>query len=195
MSTKDRKRTESLLLEAARDVFSQHGFEGSSTRMIANTAGVNQSLISRYFGGKRGLLLALIQKEAMNLSSIVTDYPAKPTLEEECEAYASSYFNYLMDNLMFIRIFILQSMTDPVFLAGFKNLNFSAVNQDIRKRIVRFLQEANRSDAESAADNIIGGAERVALGTVSFQHLMAGQDYDECLATVKNCVRDMLKQD
>lgn len=52
-----RKRGEPrrLLLEAARDLFSSQGYSGTSTREIAERAGVSETLMFRYFGSKVGL--------------------------------------------------------------------------------------------------------------------------------------------
>jgi AcrR family transcriptional regulator len=44
-----------LLLEAAREIFTAKGFAGSSTREIADRAGVSETLMFRYFGSKVGL--------------------------------------------------------------------------------------------------------------------------------------------
>jgi AcrR family transcriptional regulator len=44
-----------LLLEAARDLFSAQGYSGTSTREIAERAGVSETLMFRYFGSKVGL--------------------------------------------------------------------------------------------------------------------------------------------
>jgi AcrR family transcriptional regulator len=49
----------SKLLEAAIDVFAKHGFDGASTRMLAQAAGANLQAIPYYFGGKEGLYLAV----------------------------------------------------------------------------------------------------------------------------------------
>ena len=43
------------LIEAARDLFSQAGFEGVSTKRLAESAGVNPAMIHYYFGDKAGL--------------------------------------------------------------------------------------------------------------------------------------------
>jgi AcrR family transcriptional regulator len=52
-----RKRGEPrrLLLEAARELFSSQGYSGTSTREIAEKAGVSETLMFRYFGSKVGL--------------------------------------------------------------------------------------------------------------------------------------------
>ena len=44
-----------LLLEAARELFSSQGFQGTSARELAERAGVSETLMFRYFGSKVGL--------------------------------------------------------------------------------------------------------------------------------------------
>src|SRR5512143_1815242 len=44
-----------LLLEAAHELFTSQGFSGTSTREIAELAGVSETLMFRYFGSKVGL--------------------------------------------------------------------------------------------------------------------------------------------
>lgn len=48
--------TRDELLKAAATVFSQHGFRGSTTRRIADAAGVNEVTLFRYFKSKEALL-------------------------------------------------------------------------------------------------------------------------------------------
>ena len=51
--------TRDKLLLAALDLFGQYGFDGVSTRKLAETAGVNLQAINYYFGTKRGLYNAV----------------------------------------------------------------------------------------------------------------------------------------
>lgn len=51
--------TREKLLLAALDLFGQYGFDGVSTRKLAETAGVNLQAINYYFGTKRGLYNAV----------------------------------------------------------------------------------------------------------------------------------------
>lgn len=59
METTPRKRdataTKEAILVAARQVFTDNGFDGAGLREIAAHAGVNVALINRYFGSKNGL--------------------------------------------------------------------------------------------------------------------------------------------
>jgi AcrR family transcriptional regulator len=66
--------TRNELLNAAALVFSQHGFRGSTTRRIAEAAGVNEVTLFRYFGSKEALL-----QEAIASTS---EGPTIPTLPD-----------------------------------------------------------------------------------------------------------------
>ena len=59
---RDREGTEQGLLTAGVEVFAEHGYDAATTRAVAQAAGVNEQLIQRYFGGKAGLLLAIIER-------------------------------------------------------------------------------------------------------------------------------------
>lgn len=52
--------TKEKIMQAAVELFQSQGFNGTSVRMIAEKAQVNVSLVSYYFGSKKGLLETLI---------------------------------------------------------------------------------------------------------------------------------------
>ena len=54
--------TRRRVLNAALDLFGSLGFEATSTRMLAERAGVNLPAIQYYFGSKEGLYRAVIQQ-------------------------------------------------------------------------------------------------------------------------------------
>ncbi|WP_250006202.1 TetR family transcriptional regulator [Actinoplanes sp. M2I2] len=57
---RDAARTRQLLLEAARARFADDGYAATTVRDIADDAGVNVALISRYFRSKEGLFEACL---------------------------------------------------------------------------------------------------------------------------------------
>ncbi|WP_309083720.1 CerR family C-terminal domain-containing protein [Chelativorans sp.] len=61
------------LLTVAIDVFGRYGFEGATTRVLADTAGVNLQAIPYYFGGKEGLYIAAAEHIAGMISSHVAE--------------------------------------------------------------------------------------------------------------------------
>ena len=56
---RDPDRTKRRILDAAIDAFARKGYAGARVADIAAAAGVNQQLISYYFGGKAGLAKAI----------------------------------------------------------------------------------------------------------------------------------------
>ena len=68
--------TRTAILNAAVQVFSQHGFRGSTTRRIADAAAVNEVTIFRYFGSKEALLQEAIS--ASDETAFSASLPAEP---------------------------------------------------------------------------------------------------------------------
>ena len=50
--------TRRAILEAARSAFAAHGYDQATIRSVAATAGVDPSMVMRYFGSKAGLFTA-----------------------------------------------------------------------------------------------------------------------------------------
>lgn len=74
MNTANRARgnhTRQSLIRAATRVFGQVGFDGASTRAIAEAAGANQALINYHFGGKDGLYQAVITEFVEQMSALL----------------------------------------------------------------------------------------------------------------------------
>ncbi|MFC5720616.1 TetR family transcriptional regulator [Streptomyces gamaensis] len=61
---RDAGRTRERLLEAARELFVERGFDRTTTREIGERAGADPALIARYFGGKPQLYLAMLRAES-----------------------------------------------------------------------------------------------------------------------------------
>lgn len=53
---RDRKRTETKILLAVKEVIEQHGLEKLGVNLVADTSGFNKALIYRYFGDINGLV-------------------------------------------------------------------------------------------------------------------------------------------
>lgn len=64
------------LLDAARDVFSQHGYVGATTRRIAEVAGVSEITVFRLFGSKDALLDEAVRLHATGEHAV--PLPAEP---------------------------------------------------------------------------------------------------------------------
>jgi AcrR family transcriptional regulator len=82
------------ILSAAAGVFAQHGFRGSTTRRIADAAGVNEITIFRQFGSKEALIRAAMQHltESAGLAAL-PEIPTDP--ERELTEWSESFIQHL----------------------------------------------------------------------------------------------------
>jgi AcrR family transcriptional regulator len=82
------------ILEAAACVFAQVGFRGSTTRRIADAAGVNEITIFRQFGSKEALIREAMKHmtESVGLTAL-PEVPVNP--EAELTAWSESFIQHL----------------------------------------------------------------------------------------------------
>jgi AcrR family transcriptional regulator len=64
-------KTRDKILEAAIKLFAEKGFSGTTTKEIAEKAGVNEALIFRYFSTKKDLYSAIIEKKISEEPGVV----------------------------------------------------------------------------------------------------------------------------
>lgn len=82
------------ILAAAAEVFAQHGFLGSTTRRIAEAAGVNEVTVFRYFGSKEVLLREAMQHVTESIG--ITQLPAVPVdPARELTAWSEAFIAHL----------------------------------------------------------------------------------------------------
>jgi AcrR family transcriptional regulator len=83
---RDRAATRQRLLDAARRLFAEHGYDHVTVRMIAAAADANVALINRYFGSKTGLFSEVLAGE--------------PTVREVIEGDAAGLPRRLAEHLV-----------------------------------------------------------------------------------------------
>ena len=79
-----RRRTEVAILEAARELFAEQGFERTTIRAVAGRAGVDPALVMQYFRSKEGLFAAAARwpEAAETLLSAPRDQVATAALQD-----------------------------------------------------------------------------------------------------------------
>ena len=91
--------TREKLLTASIEVFGRYGFDGATTRALADAAGVNLQAIPYYFGGKEGLYLAAAEhigeliashvgemRQAVRTRLAAADHEGAPLGRDEAQA-------------------------------------------------------------------------------------------------------------
>ncbi len=114
---RDRAATEARILAAAQDVFAEKGYDAAGLREIAQAARANLSLISRYFGGKEGLLLALTQRFIDARRAGALGYPPQDTLAAEVYGYLKDRLADDLRHEAMVRLIVSRVAIDPAFRA------------------------------------------------------------------------------
>ena len=99
--------TRTELLKAAAAVFAQHGSRGSTTRRIADAAGVNEVTLFRYFGSKDALL-----QEAIAHTDDGPPAIALPATPVDPEGELTEWCGRLMERLRGKRSIIRKCMSE-----------------------------------------------------------------------------------
>lgn len=100
------KRTD--ILKAAEVLFSEFGFEGTSTRQIAKESGANMAMINYYFGSKEGVFLEIMESRISGFKSQLNlineeQIPAKEKLLKVVDRYATRIFSNISFHKMMHR--------------------------------------------------------------------------------------------
>lgn len=111
---RDREGSTRALLEAALQVFAERGFDGATTREVAKRAGVSEALIQRYFDGKTGLLIAIMETFAAEgaVEGMAT-FPYQKTLQAEIAQLITDGCQKNGDHASFIRVALSRAIVDP----------------------------------------------------------------------------------
>jgi len=111
---RDRAAKKEALILAALGLFASKGYEVTTTREIAASAGCAEGLIHRYFKGKAGLLTALMEyrvlREVLDLGHQLR--PA-PKFEDEFMRLVDREVERVWENRDFFRVLIPRALVDP----------------------------------------------------------------------------------
>src|SRR5438874_13479918 len=71
-AVKPQHETRTRILDAAEELFMQHGFEGTSMRILTAKAGVNLAAVNYHFGSKDALIESVFRRrlDPMNVARI-----------------------------------------------------------------------------------------------------------------------------
>ncbi|MFN7973366.1 MAG: TetR family transcriptional regulator [Acidobacteriota bacterium] len=87
--------TRERLVAAARQLFGETGYAGTSTRAIASRAGCNVSLIKHYFGNKDGLLRAVLIEGVTTVGDELRALDASP---EPATARIERFIGFMVEH-------------------------------------------------------------------------------------------------
>ena len=111
----DKLGRQRALMDWARVVFADRGYDAATTREIAEKAGCSEGLIHRYFGGKPGLLSAVLQQRAMmRQGDLSAQLPRQKTVEAELVCFFDWEIEASWDDRATMRVTVSRSVIDPI---------------------------------------------------------------------------------
>jgi len=182
---RDRAASELRLIRAAEETFAKHGFAGTTTKLIAQKAKLNEALIARYFEGKMGLLFAVIRHHIKQMKGDLP-YPPHATLEEEISAYVKNNYDlHCTDDEDFFRIVLSQALTDAKFAKRFREEIPVTVNIDLVARLNNFITAGEmRNDLN--VEQFVRSLERQISSILLFERLLMDRKPEELDALLKH---------
>jgi len=118
-SMTDKSRgTEETILKVAREVFMQHGYDGTSMQMIADAAGINKSLLHYYYRSKDKLFAHIFSNVFRQFVPHLGEiFLSELPLEQKIRAFTERYIDVFIENPL-IPIFVMQELSkNPQHLA------------------------------------------------------------------------------
>jgi AcrR family transcriptional regulator len=160
---RDKAATKQALLEAARQVFAARGFDAATTRDVAAKAGANEQLIQRYFGGKAGLLIAILERFGSEEQRCAgTLPPAQDSVEAEIAGFLSFHLHHGLACRDFLKVALYRAIVDPAVAGEMSRTVAAARIPGLRQRL-----EALR-DKGAIAPSADLDAVATALSSLSF---------------------------
>lgn len=153
------------ILEAAREVFAQHGSAGATTRRIAEAAGVNEVTLFRHFGSKEALLDEAARTHVTGEHPIpLPDQPVDP--QAELVAWSRREIARLRGSRGFIlQCFSEQSVHPELIETGV--LPMSQVAEELRRYVERMHRAkmiAHPKERDAATSMLLATIYTEALG-------------------------------
>jgi len=98
------------LLEAARSLFAEHGYEATTTAEIAKHAKTSQSQLLKYFRDKPGLLAAALEQGWRELNTAIRLAIVRmASLSDQAKLIIDMLLSYLEQDRIFRTLFLLES--------------------------------------------------------------------------------------
>ncbi|MBI2058811.1 MAG: TetR/AcrR family transcriptional regulator [Nitrospirae bacterium] len=134
------EETKEKILLAALKLMARSGYHGAKTKAIAMEAGVNEALIFRYFGSKKDLLKALIEKNRLAETIAPFDKPKEYSLVSFLQTAARSAFDAYEKNPDFFRLLRFTLLEEPDLLRDYRAYHVKNRSEPL----VRFLARARQ---------------------------------------------------
>lgn len=135
------KDTEKKILEVAKKIFREKGFDGTKTQEIADEAGINKALLHYYFKTKSSLFQRVFLSSLEEIFTVLGQHinNDQPLLEKT-PALVSSYMDYIEKNVNLF-VFVIsevwqnQEFTQKFVQVALERVDFKDFYSSFRKEV------------------------------------------------------------
>jgi AcrR family transcriptional regulator len=144
-----REASRALILETALKLFSKHGYDRTSIRMIAEEAGISQGLLYNYFPSKEKALEAIFDQSMSDVQESFSIADAATSPGERIARLVRGAFQIVKENQEFWKLGYSLRM-QPGVLAGLSKKTRTSMGF-IGETLTRYLREAGNKNPDVEA--------------------------------------------
>ncbi len=182
-SSRDKEARMQAMIDAAVALFSEEGYSAVSTRRIAERAGCSETLLFRYFGDKRGLLMAICNSLGAD-DPHVEALPEIQDVRDFIEEYLIGELRALKRQASSLKVVIAALINDPEMTADFEQKHDEAVNR-VASRLRQF-QETGALAANIDVVSLASAIEQLGFALGFLLQLVFDRPEAELIAIAKS---------
>jgi AcrR family transcriptional regulator len=190
---RDRAAKQLALMQAAKTLFARRGYDATTTREIAAHAGCAEGLIHRYFNGKAGLFLGVVQyRISQEVAELNDRLPLAANFEDEIARLVDWEIERMWEDRDFLKVIIPRALLDPAVGKVLFQVATSRSIPAIVDRLRRF-----KDYSHLGQEALEAYARLVDLLGFSFGFLrpvLMGQDHTEAKKSAMKLVKVLVRQ-
>ena len=174
------RRVQDRLLNAAEELFCEHGFESANIRDIAAAANCNIAAVNYYFGGKDKLytevwrrhLLLMRQTRIASIDKVMSRSEGQPRLEDLLSSYANAFIKPMVDESRgrrFIKLMAREMVDRHLPQNMFLEEMIIPVMTALQRALVRTCPGLEQQKAQLAILSIVGQLIHTVLAETMFE--------------------------
>ena len=185
---RDKEVTKQALLAAGVQVFAEHGYDAATTREVAQAAGVNEQLIQRYFGGKAGLLLAIIERFGQEERRSCSLPPPCAGVEAEIRGFLDHQLKRACATGDFTKVALHRSLCDPQ-VAHEIGRHFAETRVPLLRQRLSALRERGLIDRDADLEAAATALSSLSFGLAFVDQLVFGADCEQLMRVTRHVAR------
>jgi len=127
------------LIEVARGLFAEKGFEGTSIEEVAQRAGVSKPIVYEHFGGKEGLYAVVVDREMATLLEMVTDSLSQNRSLYRIQQVALALLTYMEERTDGFRILVRGDSVGTEETVGTEDTRYGSLLNDAISQVEHIL--------------------------------------------------------